>query len=75
MPLNSKAHFNCIKNSFTHITWNENKVLALKVHTHYVAPVERSGHVPVFVALEELTGLHLKTCNDDKAPMKPLATP
>ncbi len=41
----------------------------------YVFAVERSGHEPVFGASEELTGFHLKSCNDDKAPMKPLATP
>ncbi len=33
--------------------------------------VERSGHEPVFGALGELTGLHLKICNNNKAPIKP----
>ncbi len=59
-----------------HITWNENnKRLILKVHTKYVVAVKQTGHELVFGALKELTGLHLKSSNDEKAPMKPLATP
>ncbi len=48
--------------------------LQLQRHCNVVA-VERSGHMGLFGALEELTGLHLTSCNDDKAPMKPLGSP
>ncbi len=74
---NNEAHYNCSKHYKSLHTLLGMKTINFLVSWKYKVYLQWSGLVTggVFGDLEKLTRLHLKYCNDDKAPMKPLATP